>query len=68
MNKQTLSKIGFLLLIIIIISICSVSKITKFESFTDVDLGVLIQKCKNQTEKYKEIQEQLKKVDDIINN
>ena len=67
MNKQILSKIGFLLLIIIIITICSVSKTTKFESFTDIDLDVLIQKCKSQTEKYKEIQTQLSNVDDMIN-
>ena len=67
MNKQILSKIGFLLLIVIIITICSVSKTTKFESFTDVDLDGLIQKCKSQTEKYKQIQTELSNVDDMIN-
>ena len=38
MNKHILSKIGFLLLLIIIISICAVSKTTSYESFTDINL------------------------------
>ena len=52
MNKHFLSKIGFLLLLIIIISICAVSKTTTYESFTEIRLERLMNQFKKQNNKY----------------
>ena len=67
MNKHFLSKIGFLLLLIIIISICAVSKTTTYESFTEIRLETLMNQFKEQNNKYEEIINKLSKTQEIIN-
>lgn len=68
MNKHFLSKIGFLLLLIIIISICAVSKTTTYESFTEIRLKTLINQFKKQNNKYEKIINKLSKAQEIINS
>jgi len=68
MNKHFLSKIGFLLLLIIIISICAVSKTTTYESFTEIRLERLMNQFKKQNNKYEEIINKLSKTQEIINS
>ena len=68
MNKHFLSKIGFLLLLIIIISICAVSKTTTYESFTEIRLERLMNQFKKQNIKYEEIINKLSKKQELINS
>lgn len=68
MNKHILSKIGFLLLLIIIISICAVSKTTTYESFTDINLQELIKRFETQNKKYQKIINKLVKTKEIIDS